>query len=81
MLINYNKHLRDFEFWGGAEDFVKNLTLEELTKLEGILDNMYSEGINATTLNDLFCFNEGIIANWLGTTVEEIYNRYTCYNL
>lgn len=66
MKIYAEKSLRDFEFWSGARDRVKYLTLEELDQIEAILEDTYPEGVSATTINDLFWFEEDTIANWLG---------------
>ena len=66
MLIHTETSLRDFEFWGGAVDTVKELTTEQLNEIEGILEDIYPDGIDETQVNDLFWFDEDIIAEWLG---------------
>lgn len=66
MKIFTEQSLRDFEFWSGARDRVKYLTLEELDQIEAILEDAYPEGTSDTTINDLFWFEEDTIANWLG---------------
>ena len=66
MLIHTEKRLQDFEFWSGAVDTVKELTWEQLNQIEGILEEIYPDGIDETQLNDLFWFDEDIIAEWLG---------------
>ena len=68
--------LREFEFWAGAKDRVKYLTMEELDQIEEILEEICPEGISETDLNDLFWFEEDLIAEWLGyETFEEIEER------
>lgn len=68
--------LNDFEFWAGAKDRVKYLTYEELKTLTEILEDLYPEGVEDTTINDLFWFEEDTIAEWLGySDFEEIMNR------
>ena len=76
MLVNKEVNLGNFEFWSGAVETVKYLTSEELETLELILEDIYPEGIDETTLNDLFWFNDDEIANWLGfNDFDEIIER------
>ena len=76
MLVNKEVNLGNFEFWSGAVETVKYLTSEELETLELILEDIYPEGIDETTLNDLFWFNDDEIANWLGyDSFDEIIER------
>lgn len=76
MKIYAEKSLRNFEFWSGAADTVKYLTLEELDIIENIIEEMYPEGADETTINDFFWFEEDTIAEWLGyNDFEEIMNR------
>ena len=66
MKIASETNLRDFKFWAGAIDTVKHLTWEQLDTIEEILSEIYPDGIDDTTLNDLFWFEEDTIAEWLG---------------
>ena len=66
MKILSETNLRDFEFWAGATDRVKYLSWEQLDTIEEILNDIYPDGIDDTTLNDLFWFDEDTIAQWLG---------------
>lgn len=57
--------LRDFEFWSGAKQTVDYLSLNDLDTIEDILEsdrNTYSD----TDINDLFWFEDDLIAEWLG---------------
>jgi hypothetical protein len=68
--------LREFEFWAGAKDRVKYLTMEELNQIEEILEEISPEGLSETDLNDLFWFEDDLIAEWLGyENFEEIMER------
>ena len=68
--------LRSFRFWCGAKDTAKYLTPEELDRIEAILEELYPEGIDETTINDIFWFEDDAIAEWLGySSFEEIMNR------
>lgn len=68
--------LNNFEFWSGAKDRVKYLTYQELETLTAILEDLYPDGIDETTINDIFWFEEDTIAEWLGyNNFEEIVNR------
>ncbi len=76
MKIYTEQSLRNFEFWSGAKDTVKYLTLEELDTIEAILEDAYPEGMDETEINDFFWFEEDTIAEWLGYgSFEEIMNR------
>jgi len=73
MKILSETNLRDFEFWAGATDRVKHLTWEQLDTIEETLEDIYPDGIDDVTLNDLFWFDEDIIAEWLGfNSFEEL---------
>ena len=68
--------LNNFEFWSGAKDTVKYLTSEELDQIETILEEIYPDGVDETTINDIFWFEDDAIAEWLGyNNFEEIINR------
>ena len=66
MKIQSETSICHFEFWAGAVDAVKYLTWEQLDTIEEILNDIYPDGIEDTTLNDLFWFEEDTIAEWLG---------------
>lgn len=66
MKIYYEKSLSDFEFWSGAKDRTKFLTIEDFDTIETIIEDLYPDGIDETKLNDLFWFEEDTIAEWLG---------------
>ena len=66
MKIYTEKSLSDFDFWSGARDTVKYLTPSELDQIESILEESYPDGMDETTINDFFCFEEDTIAEWLG---------------
>jgi hypothetical protein len=68
--------LTEFEFWAGAKDTVKHLTEEELDQIEEILEEIYPEGLSETDINDLFWFEDELIAEWLGyENFDEIMER------
>jgi hypothetical protein len=68
--------LTHFEFWAGAKDRVKYLTEGELDQIEQILEHLWPEGLSEGEINDLFWFEEDLIAEWLGyETFEEIMER------
>ena len=76
MKIYRETTLKDFEFWGGAKCRAEKLTYSELEQITEILEELYPDGIDETTVNDLFWFEEDTIAEWLGyNSFEEIYNR------
>lgn len=81
MLIHTETTLRNFQFWGGGADTANCLTYEQLDIIEEILSDIYVVGITETQLNDLFWFNEDIIAEWLNyTDFEELRNDCVPWN-
>ena len=76
MKIYTEQSLRNFKFWSGAKDRVKYLTLDELDTLEELLEDSYPDGIGETELNDIFWFEDDMIAEWLGyEDFEQLMNR------
>jgi hypothetical protein len=68
--------LSEFDFWAGAQDRVKYLSREELDQIEEILEELYPEGLEDVMINDLFWFEDNLIAEWLGyESFEEIMER------
>ena len=66
MIIYREESIHDFEPWGCAIDTYKRLDKEgKLDELEGILEDLYPDGMSETYLNDLLWFEEPIF-NWLG---------------
>ena len=66
MKLYREKSLSDFEFWSGARDRANYLTYNDFNIIESILEDIYPEGVDETTINDLFWFEEDTIAEWLG---------------
>lgn len=67
MKIYSEQSLRYFEFWSGAKDTVKYLTFEDLDRIEADLEEIApEEGYSDTEINDLFWFDEDLIAGFLG---------------
>jgi hypothetical protein len=68
--------LSEFHFWAGARDRVEYLTDDELDLIEQILEHIYPEGLSETDINDLFWFEDELIAEWLGyENFDEIMER------
>jgi hypothetical protein len=76
MKIYTETSLTNFKFWSGAKDTVKYLTYDELEQIESILEDAYPDGMSDTEINDLFWFEEDLIAEWLGySDFEELMHR------
>lgn len=76
MKIYKEESITNFEFWSGAKYTVKYLTDDELDTIEGILEELYPEGMAETELNDFFWFEDNLIAEWLGyEDFDTIMNR------
>lgn len=75
MKIYSEKSLSDFDFWSGAKDTAERIWKEKGQKgfdiIEAILEDEYPEGIDETTLNDIFRFEDETVYEWLGITDEE----------
>jgi hypothetical protein len=66
MKIYKEESLRSFEFWRGAKYTAETLTCEELDQIESLLEDLYPDGVDETTVNDIFWFEEDWIAEMLG---------------
>lgn len=76
MKIYTENSLRNFEFWSGAKDTAKYLTHNELDTIETVLEELYPDGVDETTINDIFWFDDDWIAELLGyESFEEIMER------
>lgn len=76
MKLYREESIADFDFWGGAKDTVKYLTEDEMNTIEGILEELYPDGMSETELNDFFWFEDDTIAEWLGyEDFEALMNR------
>ena len=75
MKIYTEKRLCQFEFWSGAKDTAERIW-EEMGEsgfdtVEAILEDTYPEGIDETTLNDIFWFEPETIYEWLGMSNDD----------
>lgn len=66
MLVHQDIRLKDFQFWSGARHNAQKLNDMEFGIVENILSDIYPNGIDETTLNDLFWFDFEVICSWLG---------------
>lgn len=57
MKIYEETNLYDFEFWSGGKQLADRLTHEELAIIQSALEEIYSDGIEDTLLNDIFWFD------------------------
>jgi len=82
MKIYSEMSLSNFEFWSGAKVNAEKLTLKEMDQIENILEDLYSEGMSETEINDLFWFDFESILEWIGKKecdqCGEIYEGHFC---
>ena len=72
MTITYELDLNSFQAWSGAKDTLDKIIDEgKCEELEGILEDMYPDGMTETELNDLLWFESESIYEWLGIRSEE----------
>ena len=72
MIISKNTALSNFEFWGSAEDDAAKLTISQLDSIEDALIQLYPEGIDATSLNDLFRFEFDWVIGLFGLSEDDL---------
>lgn len=71
MRIYTEKSLANFEFWSGAKNNAEKLSGEQLEQVEAILEDCYPEGVEETTINDLFWFDFETVLDWLGLSLND----------
>ena len=71
MKVTTEQSLSNFNFWSGAKDNASELTDSQLDTIECILEDIYPDGMNETSVNDLFWFDFETVKEWLGITEEE----------
>jgi hypothetical protein len=75
MIITSELNIKTFEFWSGAKDTVKRLTVDELEQIEFCLNDIYPDGMTEGELNDIFWFEDEFICECIGITTDELYER------
>ena len=73
MLIKTEKNLRGFEAWSGAIE-TKNLILDAglEEEFEGLIEELYPDGLSDTELNDILWFDSDWILENLGGFYEKL---------
>ena len=72
MKINYDLSLSQFEAWSGAtrtKDIIMENHLE--IEFENLINELYPDGIDATTLNDILWFEDQWFFEALNIEIEE----------
>lgn len=67
--------LKNFEFWSGGEWANKYLTDEEFDEIEFQLEELYPDGVDETTINDLFWHDTDYVLSLIGTDYDTISER------
>lgn len=73
MKITTETDIRNFEFWSGAKDRVKDIRYDDWDSIEAAVEEMFPDGCTDTELNDLFWFDFNLIAQACGYENEEHY--------
>ena len=71
MKITSELNLESFNFWAGAK--CHSFTYNELKELEYSLEDLYPDGCDETTINDLFWFEEEFLCECIGVNYEDDY--------
>lgn len=66
MIIYKEESLKNFQFWSGAKYLASCLTEKEFDVIEGLLEELYPDGMEETEINDFFWFEGDTIAKALG---------------
>ena len=76
MKITYEKHLKNFEFWGGAKELAARLTEEEFDMIEEYYEDIGLLPPSETDVND-FCWFEAdfILSELLDKDPEEFWGE------
>ena len=73
--VTYELDLTRFNFWSGAAETAKYLTYSELEELNGFFNERY-ETLTETDVNDIFWFEDDMLAQYLGyDDFEALMNR------
>ena len=65
-------NIRDFDGWSGAEDTVQRIIDEDLCdEFDTLMEELYPDGIDETSLNDILRFEEDWVFEMLGISDEE----------
>lgn len=76
MTITREVNLKDFDFYGGAEDNAVLLTTEELDQLEETLENIRErDSWDETEINDLMRFEFEQVCEMLELDYDEVIAR------
>jgi len=84
MTYTVEKPLYQFEFWSGAKERTDHLTIEQLDRLDDVIQEWMQWGEYSpdghipsdTEINNLFWFDEDLIANMLGFGNWEALGRH-----
>ena len=72
MKVIFETSLENFEAWSGAVDTKKKIIEAGKTEeFETLIDELYPDGIDATTLNDILWFDVEWLYDTLGMIDEE----------
>ena len=72
MIIRNEISLSNFNAWSGAVSTLERIIEEGLCdELEAIIEELYPDGIDETTLNDILWFDSDTVFEWLGIIEEE----------
>lgn len=66
MKIIQEMALNEFDFWDEGQQNADLLTEHEFKVIEDKLEARFPDGLEERQLNDIFWFEEDMLANWLG---------------
>ena len=77
MKVYYEENLKDFESWSGATE-TKNIIINEgkEQEFEELIEELFPNGLTATELNDILCFEDEWVYSCLGIELDD--NESNC---
>lgn len=73
MKVSSEINLRNFDFWSGAKNH--SFTYNELEEIQFQLEEIYTEGMDETQINDLFWFEEEFLCELIGLKYKKYLKR------
>ena len=79
MKVYEELNLKDFKAWSGAVETKERIVKEgKEQEFEELIEELFPNGVSATELNDLLCFDDEYILNCLGIQLDD--NESNCNN-
>lgn len=75
MIIKCEMELWKFKAWSGGKAVIDRLTIEECDQLESILEDIYPDGMDEESINDLLWFDTEWVLEVLNIDEDDFWKR------